>query len=79
MVYPAETNHSLRARLKRERTNGTSATCSPKFSAFPFRVLSRSSSKHKTGNAYAYIGSSQFIIQENLSVFAVGNDCAEES
>jgi hypothetical protein len=42
-------------------------------------MLSRSSSKHKTGNANAYIGSSQFIVQENLSVFMAGNDCAEKS
>jgi hypothetical protein len=39
-------------------------------------VLSRSSSKRKTANANAYIGSSQFIIQENLSAFAANNDCA---
>ena len=79
MVYPAETNHSLRARLKRETAKTTSAACSPDFSAFPLRVLSRNSSERKTENANAYIGSSQFIIQENLSAFADGDDYAVKS
>jgi hypothetical protein len=42
------------------------------------RLLSRSASRRKTGNANAYIGSSYFVIQENLAAFAVCNDYARK-
>jgi hypothetical protein len=41
-------------------------------------MLSRSASKRKTGNANAYIGTWQCVIQENLAVFAVRKGYTEE-
>ena len=79
MVYPAETNPSVTPRLQRERNRAKTAACRSELSAFPvIRALSRSASERKTGNANAYIGTWQFVIQENLAAFAVGNDCAKE-
>jgi hypothetical protein len=51
----------------------------PNYSLFPLRGVSRSASKRKTGNANAYIGSWQFVIQENLAAFAGDNDYAEKT
>jgi hypothetical protein len=79
MVYPADPNHSLKPRLQSERKKATAAACRPELSAFPLRLLWRSASKRKTGNANAYIGSWQFIIQENLSAFAASNDYADKA
>jgi hypothetical protein len=79
MIYPAETNHSLVPWLLRERKKGATscliASTRPSF----LRALSRSASQRKTGNANAYIGNWQFVIQENLAGYRGDNVYAEKA
>src|SRR5262249_13130893 len=74
MVYPAETYPFPHPWLRRDYEPSPAG---PRF--LSPRKLSRSASKRKTGNANAYIGTWQFVIQENLAACRVPNDCVGKS